>query len=336
VVILHFIPLRCCFGPPPTTNIFGILSGIINILGDKIMSSVAEESDVVCANCGHDIAEVDEIKLEECDGCDLVRYCGDKCREEHREQHNEECKKRAKESQDNSLFRQPDGSHRGECPLCFLPMPLDPRKSTFNSCCSKHICDGCEYAHHVKSGSQTCPFCRESLADDDDEEERRLMKRIKANDPAALRYMGTERYFEGDHDTAVKYWTKAAELGDMEAHCNLGESYHEGDVVVKDEEKGVYHLEMAAIGGDPDARHYLAVIEERNGNVKRAVKHFIIAANLGYEESMKALWKHYSAGNITKEDLEATLRTHKAATDAMKSPEREAAEAWLQSDAHKG
>jgi hypothetical protein len=59
------------------------------------------------------------------------------------------------------------------------------------------------------------------------------------------------------------------------------------------------------------------------------VKHFIIAANLGNEKSMKALWKYYSAGHINKEDLDATLRTHHAAINEMKSPEREAAEkAW--------
>jgi hypothetical protein len=53
------------------------------------------------------------------------------------------------------------------------------------------------------------------------------------------------------------------------------------------------------------------------------------AANLGDEESMKALWKHYSCGNITKEDLEATLRTHQAAIDAMKSEQRKEAERYL-------
>jgi hypothetical protein len=58
------------------------------------------------------------------------------------------------------------------------------------------------------------------------------------------------------------------------------------------------------------------------------VRHFIIAANLGDEGSMKVLWAHYSLGNITKEDLESTLRTHKAAIDAMKSAQREAAVAW--------
>jgi hypothetical protein len=50
--------------------------------------------------------------------------------------------------------------------------------------------------------------------------------------------------------------------------------------------------------------------------------HFIIAANLGFDESMKCLWDHYSAGNITKEDLDATLRSHQVAMDAMKSAQR--------------
>jgi predicted secreted Zn-dependent protease len=56
------------------------------------------------------------------------------------------------------------------------------------------------------------------------------------------------------------------------------------------------------------------------------VKHFIIAANLGSEESMKALWTYYSVGCITKEDLDATLRTHQAALDAMKSAQRDEAD----------
>ena len=43
---------------------------------------------------------------------------------------------------------------------------------------------------------------------------------------------------------------------------------------------------------------------------------------------MKALWGAFSDGYITKEDLEATLRAHKAAIDEMKSPEREAANNW--------
>jgi hypothetical protein len=46
---------------------------------------------------------------------------------------------------------------------------------------------------------------------------------------------------------------------------------------------------------------------------------------------MKALWGYCSAGNITKEELEATLRTHKTAIDEMKSKERDEAEMFIRS-----
>ncbi len=81
-----------------------------------------EAETMLCANCG--IAQVDDIKLEECGDCDLVKYCSDKCRENHIEQHEEECKKRKAELHDKNLFEHPDGTHEGECPLCFLPLPI--------------------------------------------------------------------------------------------------------------------------------------------------------------------------------------------------------------------
>jgi hypothetical protein len=292
------------------------------------MSSTAEtEADVCCANCG--AAEIDDIKLEECNGCDLVKYCSEKCREDNREQHKEECSRRMKVLHDRKLFSQPDGTHLGECPLCFLPLSLDRKKSMFRTCCSEVICLGCDYANfmsnkHDEVKARRCPFCREPAKDD--ENNKRMMKRVKANDPAALSQMGSKCYIEGDYDAAFEYLTKAAELGDAAAHFNLGLMYVEGEGVEKDKEKAVYHYEKAAIGGNPQARHTLALIEERNGNMERAVKHFIIAANLGDDISMKALWGQYSEGNITKEDLDATLRTHQAAIDAMKSEQRNAAE----------
>ena len=178
---------------------------------------------------------------------------------------------------------------------------------------------------HDEVKALRCPFCRE-VADNDDENEKRTMKRIKANDPAALKEMGVERYHEGDYDTAFDHFTRAAELGNLMAHHQLGVMYYKGHGVEKDEGKAAYHWERAAIGGHPEARYNLAV-EGKNGNIERAVKHFIIAAKLGHEESMKALWRHYSGGNITKENLDATLRTHQAAFTAMKSAQRDAAEA---------
>ena len=44
-------------------------------------NSEAETADICCcASCG--VAEVDDIKLVPCDGCDLVRYCSDACQQE--------------------------------------------------------------------------------------------------------------------------------------------------------------------------------------------------------------------------------------------------------------
>ena len=63
-----------------------------------------------CAACG--IAEIDDIKLKECDGCDLVKYCGDECRRDHKLVHEEECKKRAAELRDELLFKQPESTHK--------------------------------------------------------------------------------------------------------------------------------------------------------------------------------------------------------------------------------
>ena len=98
-----------------------------------------------CASCGTE--EVDGIKLVPCDGCDLVRYCDEACQELHRPEHAGKCRKRAAELGDERLFKQPESSCYGDCPICCLPLPLDPQKCTLMSCCSKYICTGCMCAN---------------------------------------------------------------------------------------------------------------------------------------------------------------------------------------------
>ncbi len=97
-----------------------------------------------CASCG--IAEVDDIKLKECDAaCKLVRYCSIKCQRDHRPQHENSCKKRAAELRDELLFKQPESSLEWDCPICLLP--LQARKFIIQACYSKIICYGCVYAN---------------------------------------------------------------------------------------------------------------------------------------------------------------------------------------------
>jgi hypothetical protein len=281
----------------------------------------------VCASCG--IAQVDEIKLKTCTACKLLRYCSVECQKKHRPQHKRACKKRMAELRDELLFKQPERSCWGDCPICCLPLPIDLEKLFFMPCCSKMICKGCHLANRVRHQKASCAFCREPVPKTDDEAEAMAMKRVEKNDPEAMWQMGARRHNEGDYKSAFEYLTKAAELGDAHAHYNLSIMYRHGQGVEKDEKKHVYHLEEAAIGGHVEARHYLGCHEGNNGRMERAVKHLIIAANMGYDESMKALWKYHAKGFVKKEQLTVTLRAHQAAVDATKSEQREEIEEFL-------
>eukprot|EP00984_Skeletonema_dohrnii_P013410 scaffold5549_cov79-Skeletonema_dohrnii-CCMP3373.AAC.13 len=290
-----------------------------------------EVADVVkcCASCG--IAEVDEIKLKNCDACDLVRYCSDKCQQDHRPNHEAVCKERAAELRDELLFRQPESSHLGDCPICFLPLQLDSIKYVKYFCCSKEICNGCTYANMnrqmVERSALECPFCRQPYSKSKEEDHRLKKKRCEANDPFALREEGRTNLIDGDYERAFEYLAKAAELGDMEAHYGLSLLYREGgEGVEKDKGKEAYHFEEAAIGGHPDARHMLGCNECENGRLNRAVKHWIIAAKLGDDESIQRLKEGFKFGYVRKEDFATALRGHQAAVDAKKSPQREEAE----------
>jgi TPR repeat protein len=153
------------------------------------------------------------------------------------------------------------------------------------------------------------------------------MKRIKKNCPVALASMGKKQYFEGDYEAAVEYWTKAAELGDADAHYNMSVMYRDGErAVEKDKKKEMYHLEEAAIAGHPGARYNIGYEEGRNSRFERARKHLIIAANLGYNDSLTGLKFLYADGHASKEDYADALRAYQAAVDATKSSEREKAE----------
>ena len=108
------------------------------------------EEVILCASCG--TAESDDIKLKNCTACYLVRYCSVKCQKAHRPKHKKECKKRAAELRDELLFKQPESSHYGDCPICCLPLPVDVSNldSNLMTCCSKIICNGCNFANQKR------------------------------------------------------------------------------------------------------------------------------------------------------------------------------------------
>ena len=283
-----------------------------------------------CASCG--VAEVDDIKLKECADCDLVKYCGDECRENHRPEHEEECKERAAELlRDELLFKQPEGTYLGDCPICCVPLPIDLKKSNMMMCCSKTVCKGCFYANAFREEQQLCPFCRSVLPKTDEEVDLLLMKRIAANDPNAMNWKGNVENDNGNYSTAFELFTKAAAFGDVDSHFRLSNMYFNGTGVEKDEGKEIHHMEEAAIGGHPLARYSLGLKEwYMRRNFERAVKHFVISATQGDDRSIKALMKMFKEGSVEKEVLAAALRAQKAAVDATKSPQRVEADEYIQ------
>ena len=158
----------------------------------------------------------------------------------------------------------------------------------------------------------------------------RLKKRAEANDTDAMRNLGV-CYRDGIHglprdpEKAMEIWLRAGKLGCPAAYVNIGCVFQEGDGVEKDMKKATKYWELAAMGGDAFARHNLGLIEENEqGSTNRAVKHWMIAAGAGFDESLKSIRKCFMAGLATKDDSERALRAHKEAKDEMKSDQREA------------
>ena len=201
------------------------------------------------------------------------------------------------------------------------------------ACCCKLICLGCCHANKQRQLAQRlqpqCIFCRCSVSESEEQVNIKIMKRIEANDPVAMYQKGGNLCINGDYKKALGYLSKAAAMGNVDAHFNLASMYQKGDGVEKDEEKEVYHLEQAAIGGNPDARTNLAGIEGGNGREDRSIKHLIIGANMGHDKSLGAIKSLFQLGAVSKEDFAAVLRGHQAAVDATKSPQREEADAFL-------
>ena len=291
------------------------------------MSAKEAEEMSRCASCGIDGG--DEIKLKDCSACHLVKYCSVKCQNDHRQTHKKDCKKRAAELRDELLLKQPESTHLGDCLLCCLPLPVDDKKVYAMACCSKLICNGCDHANRKREirgrFQHKCPFCREAVPKTEEEFNKQWTKRIEANDPVAMQEMGTKRHKEGDYKAAIEYFTGAAASGDAEAHFQLSLLYQNGQGVEKDKKKELHHLTEAAIAGHPTARYNLGCLEGMNGKADRGVKHYIIAAKLGHDDSLASLTKACKVGFVSKKDYAAALRGHQAAIEATKSPQREVA-----------
>ena len=287
--------------------------------------------DNTCANCGK--GEEENRNLKTCTACKMVKYCCRDCQIAHRPQHKRECKRRAAELHDEELFKVHPPNE--DCPICFLPVPLDPGENIFDICCGKSICKGCLYGmvlEQTKKGKKgeelgICAFCRAPKASSDETVERIKKLMEKGNALAYLQLGGMYANGEGslpqDDEKANELWLQAGKLGCAEAYHNLS-LYFYG---IRNQKKAEYFCELAAMGGYVYARSNLADNEYNAGNYERAYKHYMIAAKAGDKDSLDEVKDGFMRGFIAKDEYASTLRAHQKRVAEMNSDMREKAAA---------
>ncbi|EJK48386.1 hypothetical protein THAOC_32819 [Thalassiosira oceanica] len=275
----------------------------------------------VCANCGKGSGGEGGVKLKDCTACHLVKYCGVDCQRAHRKQHKKACRQRAAELKDEQLYGQ--GQERPErdfCPICTLPIPLPMYEhSIFEVCCMKRICEGCDMAAE-KRGMDDCAFCRTPCPDNDADRLAMIMARVVKKDPEAIYFLG-QQYFFGEFGLQE----------DMRKGVELAESEYFGKGAKEDKAKAAEFYGKAAMQGCPLSRNKLGCAEIKRGNYDRAVRHFLISAKMGHEESMETIKEMFKAGVATKEQCAEALKGYQDAVEEMKSHDRDKASALMKS-----
>ncbi|EJK47895.1 hypothetical protein THAOC_33352, partial [Thalassiosira oceanica] len=290
---------------------------------------VVDDGAEVCANCGKQGS--DAVKLKNCTACRLVKYCGVDCQRAHRKQHKQACKQRAAELKDEQLYGQGHERPEGDfCPICTLPIPLSMENhSFFKYCCMKLICHGCGLAAQ-KRGLWDCPFCRTPYPDNDADKLAMIRARVKKKDPAATYHLGGY-YCHGrlglqkDMQKAVELWTEAAELGWIEALYNLGIAYESGEGVEKNRAKAAEFYKKAAMQGHVQSRYNLGCYVWEKMNHDCAVKHWLISAKMGHENSLENIKRAFGGGLTMKEQYVEALRGYQDAVEEMRSNDRDEA-----------
>lgn len=178
-----------------------------------------------------------------------------------------------------------------------------------------------------------CPFCNAPGVQREEEADERLLERVeKYNDAEAMNVLGCQyRFgvgaFDVDHVKAVEMYRRASELGCAEGHANLGNSYYQGKGIEQNMKKAIHHYQIAAMLGDEVSRHNLGRIELEDRNMDRGMRHFMIAAKCGFDDSLNMVRKGYTKGLVTKDDFEMTLRAYQASCEETKSEQRDRANA---------
>ena len=236
---------------------------------------------------------------------------------------------------DDELFKQPPPKE--DCPICLLRLPTLEKGSMYYACCGKIICSGCCYAPVYDNlgneiNEKKCPFCRTPVPSSDEEYKKRLQKRVELDDAEAILMLGcnyrdADDGFPQDYDKAMELFVRAGELGCAESYSGVGYAYSNGRGVEIDKKKANHYYKLSAMRGNVNARYNLGLDEEDEGNMNRALKHYMIAAEGGEPDSLKEIQTLYMNGHATKDDYAKALRAYQTYLAEIKSIQRDAASA---------
>ena len=245
-----------------------------------------------------------------------------------------------------------------DCLVCMVPLPIDSRDFRYWPCCGMNICFACEFeqvralnVRNIRRNKEelpklveVCAFCRTSASyfDNMTEEEkiRCIEERIRKGDAAAAHCLGSSYWsgvdnLEKNKPKALEYFQRASDLGCRVSIRQIALLHATGDSGMKKNRIEAERYFAEAVKRGDAVAHYLVGVYQilGDGNTELAIQHWRLAAEGGYVESMKKIWKEFYDGNISKDALEATLRRHKEACDEMDSEERKRYRAYREARA---
>ena len=206
-----------------------------------------------------------------------------------------------------------------DCPICFLPLPIDDRQQYDNPCCGATVCNGCDFAHTKASkGAKTCPFCRSARPRDNAEMFDLMRKRMDANDAENTFCMGC--YYnmgwngiQEDGQKAFELFLRAADLGSPRGCTNAAFGFRSGIHTEYDMDKAMFYFKKGASLGQVKSRHMLGAIAHETKNMTLAIRHWKVSASAGYQQSTDAILQCYKKGMMSKDDCTSVLLANQKA-----------------------
>lgn len=118
--------------------------------------------------------------------------------------------------------------------------------------------------------------------------------------PIALRWLGVYYNMKKDYSTSVRYYIKAAKLGNVAAEAALAVAYASGNGVQQNYDEAFLWARKAAASDDPIAEYDLGFLYQHgygaSENLKKAFYWYMSSAHKGYHPAEKVISNFYRKG----------------------------------------